>query len=54
MVAHITDDTSVPREPDHRAALDEIRRQLLEKIQQRYGLSAEEAERRLRALEQEV
>lgn len=38
---------------ERRAALDAIRRQLLEKIRARYAVDAEEAERRLRALEEE-
>lgn len=47
------DSTSTPRDDDHRAALEAIRQQLLNKIRERYDVSAEEAERRLRALEQE-
>lgn len=37
----------------HREALHQIRQQLIDKIRHRYDLSAEEAEKRLRMLEQE-
>lgn len=37
----------------HREALRQIRQQLIDKIRRRYDLSAEEAEKRLRALERE-
>lgn len=53
-MAQGSDNHSTPREEDHRAALETIRQQLLEKIRERYDVSAEEAERRLRALEQEI
>jgi len=52
-MAHDPHETSTPRDDDHRAVLDAIRRQLLEKIRERYDVNAEEAERRLRALEEE-
>lgn len=52
MAQHASDDPT-PREEDARAALEAIRQQLLEKIRERYDISPEEAERRLRALEQE-
>lgn len=42
-----------PHADERRAALDAIRRQLLEKIRERYDVDTEEAERRLRALEEE-
>lgn len=38
---------------EQRRLVDQIRRQLLDKIRLRYDLSTEEAERRLRALERE-
>lgn len=38
---------------EQRRLVDQIRRQLLDKLRLRYDLSAEEAERRLRALERE-
>lgn len=37
----------------HREALHQIRQQLIDKIRQRYDVSTEEAERRLRMLERE-
>lgn len=46
--------TPAPPATDHYEALCEIRRQLIEKLRLRYGLNAEEAERRLRALEEEA
>ena len=48
------DDTYGNSERDaHREALHQIREQLIDKIRRRYDLSTEEAEKRLRALEQE-
>ncbi|MFP5350756.1 MAG: CsbD family protein [Gammaproteobacteria bacterium] len=52
-MAQARDEKSTPHADDRRAALDAIRRQLLEKIRERYRVDADEAERRLRALEEE-
>jgi len=52
-MAQTRDQPPTPRADDPHAVLDAIRRQLLEKIQERYAVDADEAERRLRALEEE-
>lgn len=52
-MAYGPDHPSMPRDEDHRAALEAIRHQLRDKIRERYDVSEEEAERRLRELEQE-